>query len=179
MCAATILWLAGHYFFPEGHTHLKVFWCFLVPLVLLNLDAIPPLRRINPWFGVLGVLLLWQLTMSARYSYHPLAIGGILDALTTVMLLLAVGVLARTRGGWSALRWTLFITAFVTMGWSLLAFYSLRGVALCDERFQNVLVYPEYLNAVLTGLLSGFGMVIGMTLDAPGRHQMPRVAWPG
>lgn len=175
LCAATIFWLAGHWFFPEGHTHLKVFWCFLVPLLLLNIDAFPAWREINPWFRVLGVLLLWQVAVSARYSCHPLAIGGILDALTMILLLLAVGVLARMPGGWSVLRWYLFLVTFLTMGWSLVAFYPLRGIPLCDERFCNVLVYPEYLNAVLTGLLSGFGMLCGMTLDAPDRRRMLRL----
>jgi hypothetical protein len=173
LCVVTALWLAGHWVFPEGYSHIKAFWFLIAPLALLNADAVPRLRS-QPWLVALLALLLWQVLVSSRHPDSLVRPGGLCDALAVLVLVLAVRAMAVTRGAWTGLRWVLFLTAAVTMAWSLARFYEWGAVPLGARRLRNVLVYERGLNAVLTGLLAGFAMLAGMSLDGAGRPRWQR-----
>lgn len=180
LCALGTLWLAGHWFFPQGHAHLELFWWWVMPAAVLNADALPRLRGGGRWWPLLLALLLWQVVATTRATGAGYRAGGLADALGVIVLVVALVVLAGWPCGWPALRACLFVVAAATMGASLVAFYPVSGRALSDARLRDVLVYERGLNAVLTGLLAGFGMLCGMTLDRRGGPRVRRLAvWAG
>lgn len=180
LCGALIFWLAGFWFANEGYTHRWLLCALVLPALLLNWRELLPLLRRSPWYLPLFALLGWQASTTTWATGSPFAVGGVIDGLAIVLLVVALHVLADTSGGLNALLVSIFAVAAVAMAYSLVVFYPLSGLSLAQVRLRNAWVYSDGLNAVLTGMLAGFALIAGWVTSAAGGGRVRRAAvWTG
>lgn len=177
MAGAAIFWLSGFHFFYDGFYHMAAFWLLLAPLAVVNIDGCFDGSGTG-WKRMLAGLVAWQAgcAVVARSGPGPATVA--MDVVAVALLVVACFSLARVSWGWRGFRVGCFAVAAVAAVWSLIRFYAPPEVTLVEDRLRNVWVYPIGLNAVLTGLLFGHGLVAGLSLaeSADGRRWFCRAA---
>lgn len=175
LAAGLAVWLAGFWFWSDATTHRLSLLALVLPGLILNRGAFVRAVGRTAWW--IPVLLLVSFQLVSRLWSDPVsAPGGYwLDVL--LVLVLVAGALA-VSGSDAVLRRVLpalAVVAALTALLSLLVFYGDPDRSVADDRLRNVLVYEHGLNAVLTGLLCGFGGLLAAWLAA--RPEAGRWRW--
>ncbi len=177
LAGAAIFWLSGFHFFYDGFYHMAAFWLLLAPLAVVNIDGWFDGSGTG-WKRMLAGLVAWQAGCAGVARSGPGLATVAMDVVALALLVVACFSLARVSWGWRGFRVGCFAVAAVAAVWSLIRFYAPPEVTLVEDRLRNVWVYPIGLNAVLTGLLFGHGLVAGLSLAEPadGRRWFSRAA---
>lgn len=180
---ALVSFVAGFYVLPVGEVQMVLFTMFaglaLLPGITWKKVAVmTSTLTIRMLLFGMSVWLLLTLVMpgEAEPGGWPVARG----LWNVVMLLLFFIVVQRVgRQGSSAMRWlqqTIVFAALLSVVCTCLK----RGESfqvLSGWRFQNLLVYAEGLNPVLTGLSYGFAGIIALNLAGQARSRWRFCGW--
>lgn len=173
------VWLAGFWFWSDAIIHRLSLLALVLPGLILNRRALFRVLRDDRWWAVVLLLLVCQ-SMSRLWSDPVMAPGGYwLDALLTIVLVAGCLAIARSAEVLRHVLPALAVLAALVSLLSLLVFYAAPERSVAEDRLRNVLVYEHGLNAVLTGLLCGFGGLVAAWLSTRPATGGWRWIWPG
>ena len=183
---ALVGFIAGFFIFRYGE--IQIAWFILlgvVPFAAGYWRRLPHLLLSQPLPAVVlgGVLLM--LLASVFTLDDPLPTRGtVVTSLVNIALLIAFfGIpplaLARRK---ERLAWLIKTVVVVAAGATLVSFvvqYGVRQAPFPAERLRNIFVYTDGLNAVLTGLSSGFAAMLALGLARRAERKSGFWAWWG
>lgn len=182
LAIAVGLWLCG-YFVQDGWLHQRSFrW--VLPILLLNGDLLVRTLRETRWLWAVLVLLGYQVLSRAwavEVSEDSRVVAGWWDTGVVILLSTALATIGRRVQAGAAVLGTLVVVAMVVTAVSLVVFYLMSDNQLAEDRLRNVFIYRggnfPGLNAVLTGMLCGFGVVGAAWFARPNEWPLRRNLW--
>ena len=168
------LWLTG-YFVADGWEQQRAFkW--LLPVFLLNGDLLVKSFRETPWLWAGAALLAYQ-GLSRVWSSGSEPVSNWLDVGMVLLLMVALIHIGRSETASLAIVGGLTLLCAVVTLYSLIVFYGRPANDLAGDRLRNMLIYGDGLNAVLTGMLCGFGALGAAWFSRRDDWRAPRLLW--
>lgn len=170
------LWLTG-YWLLEGWEARKMLWILVPVLVLFGGDRIVLTVRRNRWLWAVAGLLLYQLSSRMWTAQSTSPVASWHDSLLTFVLIAALVTAATRENVAPRFMGGLAILSPLVAIFSLFGFYLLGGHSFADDRLRIPHIHDHGLNAVLTGLLFGFGALVAAWFTRHGDWRTRRVWW--